>query len=135
MLQMDPEIRAKWTAKLRSDEFEQGVNRLNYIDPKDGRRKNCCLGVLCELAVDAGVVMTSEEGRCIAYGVYANATSLPEEVMEWCGLGSDDPILFKRPYADGSGGTPITCAAANDDEHLTFAQIADLIDGGEENDA
>lgn len=135
MLQMNPEIRAKWTAALRSGEFEQGLGKLNYIDLDTGRRKNCCLGVLCDLAVDAEVVIFQDENDHVSYGRFQNSTSLPEEVMDWAGLTSDDPILLTRPYADGSGQESITCAMANDSQHLTFAQIADLIDGGMENNA
>lgn len=47
---MDPEIKALWTAKLRSREFEQGAEYL--------RRGSayCCLGVLCHLAGEAGII-------------------------------------------------------------------------------
>lgn len=39
-LKMQPELKAKWVAALRSGEFKQGKERLE----KDGRF--CCLGVL-----------------------------------------------------------------------------------------
>lgn len=42
---MDAELKAKWTAALRSGEYKQGKGQL-----RDGRGKFCCLGVLCNVA-------------------------------------------------------------------------------------
>ncbi len=41
---MNPEIKAKWVAALRSGQYQQGAE---YLE-NDGRY--CCLGVLCEVA-------------------------------------------------------------------------------------
>ncbi len=43
---MDPELKKKWVAALRSGEYKQGRNRLHRkVD-----NSFCCLGVLCEVA-------------------------------------------------------------------------------------
>lgn len=133
MLEMDPAIRARWAAKLRSNEFIQGTSWLGYDDIRDeDRRKNCCMGVLCELAIEDGII-TSEiiEGTVIYAG---EARLLPEEVRVWAGLYDPDPDLrnFRegdQGYFDDPDGV-MTCSAANDQEGMNFFQIADLIDGG-----
>ena len=43
---LDPELKAKWLAALRSDEYKQGKYCLNI------EGEFCCLGVLCDIAKD-----------------------------------------------------------------------------------
>jgi hypothetical protein len=50
---MKPEIKTLWLTALRSGEFEQGRNAL--CETRRGVKEYCCLGVLTELAVRAGV--------------------------------------------------------------------------------
>jgi hypothetical protein len=133
MLQMDPVIRARWTAKLRSNEFIQGTARLSYDDVDDNQRKNCCMGVLCEMAVEDGIVTSENVGGTVFYA-HGESRVLPTEVMVWAGLNDTDPPLRRcqegdQYYRDDSDGI-MTCSIANDDEGMNFFQIADLIDGG-----
>jgi len=80
---MVPEIKAQWVAALRSGEYVKGRNHLQ----KDG--KFCCLGVLCELAVKAGIVTANPspvEGVRYAHtyahgGDLGSSTFLPLNVM------------------------------------------------------
>jgi hypothetical protein len=44
---MNPEIKDKWVAALRSGTYEQTTGRLRRDDPD--RSRHCCLGVLCEV--------------------------------------------------------------------------------------
>jgi hypothetical protein len=140
MLEMNAEIRSKWTAALRSGDFEQGIECLGYNDPDDGdKRKNCCMGVLCELAVEAGVLTSVLILDTVFYGAEVENRTLPDEVIAWAGLSDTNPVL--RPYQPSDQyyrhlfGRPsevgMTCADANDGERLNFLEIADLIDGGE----
>jgi len=60
-------------------------------------KKYCCLGVLCQLAVDSGVSIDVTvkysaivEDDVLAYdGARFN---LPSSVIEWAGLGSDNRV-------------------------------------------
>ena len=53
------------------------------------------------------------------YGDYDMIGNVPSrKVVEWAELPDDNPIL-----KDG-----LTCISANDDQHLTFSEIADLIE-------
>src|SRR6185437_7486402 len=119
---MNPEVKDLWTGGLRSGEFTQGKG---YLD-KDG--KQCCLGVLCILAVRAGVevdVFTDEDGT-VSYD--GHDLLLPPSVMAWAGLDDENPAVTYvedgpfGPQSDGLG-------YVNDEvEGGTFERIAGLID-------
>lgn len=48
---MKQELRDKWTAALRSDDYKQCQNTLRRVKPyKPTVPSYCCLGVLCEVA-------------------------------------------------------------------------------------
>lgn len=47
-------IRTEWARRLRSGDYAQGKERLR--DDSNDEARYCCLGVLCELAVEAGVI-------------------------------------------------------------------------------
>ena len=58
-LEMNPEIRAMWTAALRSGGIPQTKSKL-----RGGEDARCCLGVLCDLAVAGGVIPAAKaDGR------------------------------------------------------------------------
>lgn len=117
---MNPEVKDLWTGALRSGEFEQGEGLLD----KDG--KQCCLGVLCILAVRAGVevdVFTGEDGT-----VYYDSEGefLPHSVMEWAGLGNCNPeVMFTE---DGTEHVNSLSYVNDEVEGGTFELIAGLID-------
>lgn len=114
---MDQIIKEQWVAALRSGDYTQGQNRLTIFDPK-GNRFDCCLGVLCDLAVQAGATKVvserawlvldddGEAGRQVFYGegddsadsfnpdtqAYKNDSAfLPASVVAWAGLPSRSP--------------------------------------------
>jgi hypothetical protein len=89
---MDPVVKKKWLAALRSGEYEQGKNYL------ENAGKFCCLGVLCDLAVKEGVIQKSpskdnEQLICypdeVKYFGYAHNV-LPNKVKEWSKILTDD---------------------------------------------
>jgi len=113
---MNPIIKEQWLHALRSDKFKQGRDYLH----KDG--KHCCLGVLCELAVDAGVIDSFKaEGRPTIYGGYDEAT-LPQEVQDWAGLTEDIPVVSVEIDDEEQH------LASLNDNGWTFKEIADVIE-------
>lgn len=74
---MNKDIKTQWVAALRSGEYTKGVGYLNAND------KFCCLGVLCDLAVEAGVTTFTGGG---GYGAEREAQTLPAEVQNWAEL-------------------------------------------------
>ncbi len=116
---MDPEIRAQWVAALRSGNYRQGKGTLR----RDSDGTFCCLGVLCELAVAAGV--TDRQPSGYGRGGWWSASALPISVQEWAGLANPDPRVF-----DPLSGRVRSLASLNDrdTEGRTFDQIAVLIE-------
>jgi len=120
-LDMNPEVRAQWCAALRSGEYRQGAGKLTRGD------RDCCMGVLVKLAQGAGVPVrrVRHPHGWIEYDGCENW--LPPTVQEWAGLENQNPKFT----ADlGHGTEAVTLSELNDDRDQTFAQIADLIDGG-----
>lgn len=133
-LSMNPEIRARWTAALRSGQYEQGRKVLRQ-SREDGTYENCCLGVLCELAEAEGVTESAYDAEEGAWTYDGEAAYLPPRVAEWAGL----PLVEGYPEVGRNWSlprvmTPLgeeTLVALNDDLRWNFAQIADAIDGAE----
>jgi hypothetical protein len=93
---------------------------LGYLD-EEGVERFCCLGVLCELAVEAGVLERADVPDSVdtvfEYGEAAAQDLLPDEVLYWAGLTSmANPTLGEFS------------AAGWNDNGSTFAEIADLIE-------
>jgi hypothetical protein len=120
---MDENIKSAWVDALLSGRYEQGENYLNR-QPVDGApNKYCCLGVLCELAVAAGVVTSSSVERnafeppSVGYGADSINTVLPPEVQKWAGLDESNPALLGNYSA----------SYLNDVLGMNFEQIAAVI--------
>lgn len=120
---MNPEIKQLWVDALRSGDYEQGKGALVMGN------KYCCLGVLCDLAIKAGVPIThiknvslppqggdqfSDENGPTVVGL------LPELVVKWAHLDSCDPQVV-------NGSCASRLSLVNDDG-FDFNTIADLIE-------
>lgn len=116
---MNKEIKDQWVAALRSGEYEQGTGALN------NKGKYCCLGVLSDLAIKAGVPVTVVvEDRTYYDGHDALP---PDSVTEWAGLDR------RNPNVDLSDGCVVDLASLNDTGHdmsgpFPFGMIADLVE-------
>lgn len=111
---MNQEIKAKWTAALRSGEYKQGRGQLKTRSPNDGY---CCLGVLCDL-YDKELWQTEEAVNGIVAITYLGSSSfLPPLVRAWADI--DNCGTF-----DEDGRT----LSSENDSGATFAEIADIID-------
>lgn len=131
---MKKAIKDQWLADLRSGEYPKGVGELRS-DPDEGEpRTFCCLGVLLDRAVLAGVI-TWPEVNAGGYGV------LPEPVARWAGLDTLDPVVpnvvesLRWSMPSDRRGDPVTqegvrLSQYNDATNATFADIADLIEAG-----
>lgn len=103
-----------WVAALRSGRFRQGTDKLGW---PDGRR--CCLGVACEVAIEAGleVSKTTRIGPDEDVVFDGSWSDLPPSVREWLGLAT--------PNGEPADGPPLS---NRNDSGQTFAEIADFID-------
>lgn len=125
-LEMDLQIRTRWTAALRSGEYEQGNDQLY-----DGG-KYCCLGVLCDLAREIGLVSLDYDDERGEFYYAGEQNYLPEVVREWAGLLGKDPavsVRFTGGLTPRAGETELS--ALNDEYSASFTQIADAIDGNQ----
>jgi hypothetical protein len=93
-LSMKADIKKRWIKELESGEYTQGAGNLHergYDIPnvlnEPRPDKFCCLGVLCKMAHDEGVVDVSNEdepGTIVYYN--GEGAYLPPKVIEWAGL-------------------------------------------------
>lgn len=125
---MDPEIKNLWLEKLREPGRVQGKGLL-----RNEKGEQCCLDVLCEVAVEKGVVPPPELGPVVAgnawkYGVYNEYLTLPQEVQDWLGIEYDVPFIPTPAGLNGGEDGEVSLAELNDSYGWTFAQIADVIE-------
>ena len=105
-----------WVAALRSGDYKQGRYVLHNV--KEGTR--CCLGVAFDVCKKLGLELESVFRDRQGLKVEQWGTSyaiLNKEVMDY---------LKIRNVFGAFGGTTLT--SLNDNEHKTFAEIADLIE-------
>lgn len=148
MTKLHPEIKAQWVAALRSGEYKQGQGGLQSITA-DGVATHCCLGVLCDIAVKAGVKVDVETRRhnkgfdddpdlAAAYVAYDGLTGLPpDSVLDWAGGETwNVRTELKSPLVDGSwplavlndGRIFMTASRRDNVPKHTFLEIADIIE-------
>jgi hypothetical protein len=156
---VNAEVKQQWLDALRSGEYEQtkgALRRGNPLDPEDlddGYNAGyCCLGVLCDLAVKAGVTQLHEERPfeesedenernyvSYSYGVSKDrkdSSVLPPEVVKWAGLG--DGVDATNPYVEPPieepseqndwTFTPRATLASENDGGKSFEEIAKIIE-------
>lgn len=136
---MNPEIKERWVAALTSGDYSQTSRKLG------DENGYCCLGVLCEIAVQDGVV-TKEvakgfESETAVYFSAENPTDresavLPASVRNWAGLSHSNPSAYMKSedipvivrtemlYVDET--VEMTLAPMNDGG-VTFTEMAELI--------
>lgn len=116
---MIKEIKERWVEALRSGKYPQGGGYLL----KDG--KYCCLGVLCELAVEDNIISKDieksidlDEITLFGDDLEWRSAFLPKKVANWS-------CLFETNF--NYNGTNKDLVTLNDDG-VTFTTIADLIE-------
>ncbi len=143
---MNPEIKASWVAALRSGEYDQGEGLLKFNETETEKASYCCLGVLCDLAVQAGVLGTphrrasgswsfglEDEADPYNYLNYSE-TVLPDSVREWAGLENTDPCFqLSSEQAERFGVSDIDSGFSKsltglNDNGNSFKTIADVIE-------
>lgn len=113
---MKQEVKGLWTTALRSGEYKQGKSQLRI--ERSEETQHCCLGVLTDLAVKAGVCNWNVD-------VHGADPHLPSMVREWAGLNDSNPYV---PFIDSDGfEDDENLANLNDGSH-SFTEIADLIE-------
>lgn len=133
-----------WVDALRSGKFDQTQQFLGRPGVDGGKDQMCCLGVACEVAIEAGLPverkLTTGIVTRFAYGCdgYTDDKELPWPVAQWFGLTSGNPVLRAkwglidpRSFAsavDVEPGGTVGAAGCNDIYRLSLPQIADLVE-------
>ena len=148
---MNAAIKQRWLKALRSGKYKQAKRRLAIHNHETREPEGfCCLGVLCEIAVEDGVITKTlaegyHQGQRVLHGAYRPAGqwhgdgergALPEAVRRWAGVDSNNPDVRLResvPLAHGPGahyrrGDVVGLATCNDILGFDFNQIAALIE-------
>jgi len=127
---MNESIRDQWAEACQSGDYEQGRGCLRKT--VDGVEQFCCLGILTDLAVKAGVCEWTDEDEDEGRGVvstfpdnvlsskYIETTILPPVVAKWAGLESNTPSIPGMP--EGRRGL-----VALNDSKVPFDVIGKLI--------
>lgn len=141
-MKLVPEIKAAWLAELRSGRYEQGTGLLRCTS--DSKQRHCCLGVLGELAVAAGLATWSlcdEEQVFMLHSVEEgnySAQMPPGPVRDWA-LGEKNTLegdlrvpleAVQRHFPDVSynDGRESFGLDQLNDQGVPFGVIADLIE-------
>lgn len=144
-MKMNPEIKRRWITALRSGKYPQGKGALHTVFPDS--ETFCCLGVLCELALNVGVAQ-SDVDEVRQFGIHTSRTisyfdpddrnesesSLPTRgVLRWAGLNNIyGACVPKRDEYSGWWPEGVPTGAADlvtlNDAGVPFDKIADLIE-------
>ena len=111
---MNQEIKQRWIQALRSGEYEQGYENLYHCG------KFCCLGVLTDLYIKEHDLQWHKDVADL-WSFENNGGTVPESVQKWAGISNDMPVILGEPVV-----------VYNDKYHLSFDEIASLIEEDEE---
>lgn len=130
-MRMNQDVKALWLTALRSGKYKQATGSLQTSD-----NKFCCLGVLCELAVEAGVIERKQSSPEYAYrykplpredgmSVYGSSTGLFREVMDWAGI---ETAAASYETSVEPNDIDRNLVGLNDGLRHSFEQIADVVE-------
>lgn len=132
-MKMNEEIKELWTTALRSGKYKKGVFSLKQ--GFDGDYSYCCLGVLCELYLEAGNVGQWTERldgtlRFIDENGDFSTAALPDAVAEWAGIVKHDlsePNFGQFGEEVTVNGKKYQSLSGLNDYGTLFSIIADVI--------
>jgi hypothetical protein len=113
---MNTEIKAKWLEALRSGKYKQAQRALCELNA-DGSKSYCCLGVLCDIVAPED--WAGPEKMQMSDGSHYFIRHLSHTQM---------PASMIHTQASLHGGAADKLAQMNDEEQLSFAEIADWIE-------
>lgn len=96
-MSMNEEIKVRWVEALESGRFVQAKGSLRK-KLGSGGYGHCCLGVLCELALEAGLLVRGRRETYVSRAADGEVASivLPRVVMEWAGLEQCNPYVSEN---------------------------------------
>lgn len=131
---MKEDIKNLWIAALRSGDYIQGTDNLTRVGTdQDGKtiQFDCCLGVLCKLAVKHGVRLITKLTPDGALTYDGQRGALPHSVREWAGIKT--PMAAYQAIAETKGGIDNNaveynyCLSGLNDSGSSFDTISTVI--------
>src|SRR4051812_47964460 len=123
---MKRDIAERWAAALEGGDYGQGTGKLTYFDVESDAELNCCLGVLCQLAVADGLPVNVEcrgtVGGTVVTRYDDHDLTLPDAVIDWAGMRSNDGTYDCDP-----GNHRSRNLARDNDFGVPFPEIAGII--------
>lgn len=116
---MNPKVKEIWLDRLENGNIPQATGKLG--DLEGGR---CCLGVLCDIAVEEGIIQppTVYDDQL----KYADElVILPRDVMEWAGLDYNNGGFSADP--EKTPDFMDDALSYQNDQGKTFPEIAQII--------
>ena len=126
---MRQDIAIKWAHALRSGNYSQTAGSLcvgyDYKNGEGYKMRHCCLGVLCELAAEEGVVdAIVVENRKLFDG---KTDYLPDIVREWAEMNAANGLIDFSISPSLTETKELSLSAMNDNKH-NFEEIANIIE-------
>lgn len=124
MNKMNPKVKEKWVAALRSTAYKQGRFQL-----RNDKNEFCCLGVLCNLHAQEHPEIAMKNHDPLKYD--GEALYLSKRVCDWAGMKVDEMkhgfYMHKNPPLHWKRQLHWSFITANDDG-VPFRVIADYIE-------
>lgn len=132
-LTMDPVLKARWIAALRSEGYTQGHSTLRMDDHGD-LQHYCCLGVLCDVSDEGHWTPIREDDSKLGYKMNDESIhgyglvledTLSNAVLDRWGIPQETANLLMN-LNDGERND-----FSGDARDMDFFEIADLIESGQ----
>lgn len=125
MTKMNPEVKEKWLAALRSGDYRQGTLRLRWKSTAATPDTFCCLGVLTDLyhketGKGEWQVGSANDGYIFKDGEQMDVSGPTPRACYWAGINPDDT---------NNASVIGRLMGMNDHDRKNFNQIADWIEG------
>jgi hypothetical protein len=122
MAKLHPELKAKWIAALRSDDYKQTKGVL--CSTKNGERAFCCLGVLTDILIKENQLSLTWNFNSEYFATASNANdsaaiALHPSIRKITGLSPNGKL--PKPHDNSA-------LAHLNDNGYSFRQIADVIE-------
>lgn len=121
---MNSLVKERWLEALRSGKYKQAQNLLKHTDKNNENPEFCCLGVLCELAVESNIISPSEMNIDEEWAYMGHSDLTPPEVSDWAGFSDSNPEVA----IDDDLRYTLCLSDLNDTYAYDFEKIADIIE-------
>lgn len=124
---LDPEVKAKWLAALRSGEYRQATGRLHKLPTETTEGGYCCLGVLCNImGAEESPSETGKSHAILTYEGTSSGDTLPRALAEKVGISAGGALNSAVRGDDDC--SYYTLWELNDCAGFDFNQIAAVIE-------